>query len=645
VTDALRTAVGVSPRADGATLTAVVDALAQRRALLVLDNCEHVVEALAPVVHEIADSCPDLAVLATSRTPLRVAREQVWPLRPLPVPDATDDEALAASPAVRLFLRRAAQAAPDVDLRSDLPAVAAVCRSLDGLPLALELAAARMGSMRPADLIPRLRGRLRLLDHGSASGLARHRTLQAVIGWSYDLLDDRHREVFEALAVFAGDFTLEDAEGLLARVSALVDRFPELAEPDAVAGAVGDLVDQSLVVSVPATGAARYSLLETVRVYGRAALAGRAWAAEVHRRHAEHFAALATGVAEAVYAQPHVAALDRLLSRWADLREAAAWARRHDAAVAARLIGSLIVPVESLRAPEATEWADDLLRLTAGDDTVPGLAGVAAVAAAGARFRGEIGRVTELLGLGRDRSDVTAHQHSYLGMLELEILLLSGRFAEARRRLPAVHGQCRAAGAPAVGRMVTAIEILVEAYAGDPGQGHRQAVDLERTAAAAAEAVPAAWARYCQGECLLALDPDRAAPLLQDALARARSLGDAYLTGVTLVSLASIAGRIGDQAPAAALFAEVIRHWSEAGDRTHQRTTLVNVVELLVRAGRVESAAVLCGSLQPATDALWPSVTAALGPARAAALASSGQALGDRETVRLALSELDDLAG
>ncbi|MFJ4712634.1 AfsR/SARP family transcriptional regulator [Streptomyces sp. NPDC088785] len=250
----------------------LVEYCAHRELLLILDNCEHVIDAAAGLAETLLTHCPGLTILATSREPLGVPGESVRPVEPLP-PD----------PAHRLFAERAAAVRPGFDPARDAAAVAEICRRLDGLPLAIELAAARLRMLTPRQIADRLDDRFRLLTGGSRTVLPRQQTLRAVVDWSWDLLDDAERTALCELSVFAGGWTLEAAEAVCS--------------PSGGADAVGSLVDKSLLVASPADRGLpgmRYRMLETIHEYAAeraAAMPELRLAAE--RRHLGHVRALA----------------------------------------------------------------------------------------------------------------------------------------------------------------------------------------------------------------------------------------------------------------------------------------------------------------------------------------------------------------
>jgi predicted ATPase/class 3 adenylate cyclase len=246
VPEAIAQAVGVKSVPGVEPWVEVLDHLRERRALLILDNCEHLAETVCARVADLLERCPEVGVLATSRTPLGLRAERVHRLDPLPC-----DGADAA--AVRLFRDRAA-----ADVVADDPAVVALCAELDGLPLAIELAAARTSAMSPADILERLRRSPSVLQSRDVSLPERQRTLERLLDWSYELLDPRARAVLRRLTVFAGSFDLAAAEDVSAAGDVAVDDVPEL---------LLTLIDSSLVVTEAAAGASRFRLFWTVRAY------------------------------------------------------------------------------------------------------------------------------------------------------------------------------------------------------------------------------------------------------------------------------------------------------------------------------------------------------------------------------------------
>ncbi|MCE3555558.1 winged helix-turn-helix domain-containing protein [Pseudonocardia sp. RS11V-5] len=314
----------------------LIGALRGRSLLLVVDNCEHVVDACAVLVERLLAGCPSVHVLASSREPLAVPGEVQLPVRPLPVPppDAGPAE-LAANVAVRLFAERAWTVDPRFVLDgATLGPVAEICRRLDGLPLALELAAARVAVLSPAQIAERLSDRFALLTSGARTAAARHRTLQATLDWSHALLDADEQVLLRRLAVFRGGWTLEEAETTCAG-----DPLPA----GAVLDVLGRLVARSLVVDAR-TGDGRFRMLETVRAYAARRLDDAGERAEVERRHAEAVLAVAEAAAPRLRGADQHRALARLRAERDNIDAALTWAVEHAAEapdVALRLVGAL----------------------------------------------------------------------------------------------------------------------------------------------------------------------------------------------------------------------------------------------------------------------------------------------------------------
>jgi non-specific serine/threonine protein kinase len=218
VAPAVGAAMDVHERVDEALTDTLVDRLRSRHLLVVLDNCEHLVDPCASLVSELSSACPELRVLTTSRVPLVVDGEATFEVAPLPVPDADAVFArtVAAADAARLFELRARQVAAAFRISDDnAAAVAEICRRLDGIPLAIELAAARVRVLAPSQIAAGLSDRFRLLTGGRRGAPARQRTLQASLQWSYELLDDAQRLALARLSVFAGSFELDAAEAVI----------------------------------------------------------------------------------------------------------------------------------------------------------------------------------------------------------------------------------------------------------------------------------------------------------------------------------------------------------------------------------------------------------------------------------------------
>lgn len=307
VPQAVAAVLGVREEAGRALLQRLVDVLRPKTLLLLLDNCEHLLAACAGLIDVLLRACPRLKIMATSREGLGITGETLYYVPSLSLPDPNrlprHSEELPAFvsqfEAVRLFADRAVAAATTFTVTpQNATAIAQVCHRLDGIPLAIELAAARVKSLPVAQIAVRLNDRFRLLTEGSRTALPRQQTLRALIDWSYDLLSPHERELFHRLSVFAGGFTLEAAEAVCADPPASVEPesigdAPVFVGADDVLGLLTHLVDRSLVAAESGEGRVRYRLLETLRQYGREKLAASGHLARVENSRLAYFLAVA----------------------------------------------------------------------------------------------------------------------------------------------------------------------------------------------------------------------------------------------------------------------------------------------------------------------------------------------------------------
>jgi predicted ATPase len=337
-------------------LATLIDYLRGKTALLILDNCEHLIQASAQLAEALLRACPDLRILASSREMLGVAGERSFYVPSLSIPDpriTISVETLKSFEAAQLFAARAIAVAPGFALtNANAPAVAQVCQRLDGIPLAIELAAARVKVLRVEQIAARLNDRFRLLTGGSRTALPRHQTLQALIDWSHDLLSESERVLLQRLSVFMGGWTLEAAEavGSDRDEGTRMTVRPTTGTPGSRTGKdVLDLLTQltskSLVVTEREPGAdARYRMLETIRQYALAKLAASGEADDVRKRHATYYLALAEAGLSSYPGQSAAPAwLDRMAIEHDNLRAALTWAQSAvgDAELGLRLAGAI----------------------------------------------------------------------------------------------------------------------------------------------------------------------------------------------------------------------------------------------------------------------------------------------------------------
>jgi non-specific serine/threonine protein kinase len=332
------TAVGVREEPGRPIAETLAASLEKRSMLLLLDNCEHVLDASARLARSLLMACPGVRILVTSREPLGIAGEVVWRVPPLPVPEISaggrvSRRAAGRSESVRLFAERAAASLPSFTITDENAAtVAMICARLDGIPLAIELAAVRVKVLPLAQILSRLEHRFRLLTAGSPGSLPHQQTLRATVDWSYELLGEDERTLFDRLSVFAGGAGLEAVEAVCSG---------EGIDDAAVLDLLSHLVDKSLILPEEgARGTARYRLLETLREYGRERL-GAPGAEHYGERHARHYLDLAERVEPELTGPDQGSWFLRLEEEHDNLRRAGDWALGHDANASLRLGGAL----------------------------------------------------------------------------------------------------------------------------------------------------------------------------------------------------------------------------------------------------------------------------------------------------------------
>ncbi len=318
VIGAVATALGAGEEGGSAGVEAIRRVIGDRILVVVLDNCEHVIAPAAGVASDLLAACAGVRIVATSREALAIDGEQLLALAPMSTPPHDFRGATAAArlwPAVELFASRALAGRRDLDLDAEMDSVITICRALDGIPLALELAAARLRSMPLRDLADRIEDRFRVLTGGSRTRVSRQQTLEATVAWSYALLDDLERLVFSRLSVFVGGFDLEAAEAVTS--AAPVERSD-------VIDLVGQLVDKSLVVLDAGSG--RYRMLETIRAYAAARLVDECGASDQTRsRHARWCAEVMTAHAPGLRGGGHPDTIEAIERDAANFRAALDW--------------------------------------------------------------------------------------------------------------------------------------------------------------------------------------------------------------------------------------------------------------------------------------------------------------------------------
>ncbi len=630
---ATASALGLTLAPQRAALDGLGAQLSQSQALLILDNCEHLVAACAILAEHLLGACSGLRMLATSREPLRVPGEVTWrvPSLTLPAPGrSVKPSELASYESIRLFCERAGDVASGFALgEGNAGAVAEICLRLDGMPLALELAAARVGALSPAQIAERLGDCLAVLTAGNRSAFDRQQTLRATLSWSHALLTSTERALFRRLGVFAGTFALEATEEVAAG---------EGLDQRRVADLLGRLVDKSLVVAEDDSDGYRYRLLEPMRQYARELLVEAGEATTLEARHHAFYLELARAADPEGAAAGPILAAGRLEADHDNLRAALGWALRHEPQQALRLAvhmgpmwmsgshfqeGSGWLQAALEAAPAPTELRAEALRTACGLELRLGRGGGVC----------ELGteRVSIFRALGDRRA--VAHALDEVGVYEY----MTGRYdraerlyAESRalaeelddRKVAAavlhscgVLAQCRGDFAGARENLLDSLARLREVPAGDgevffrvhtvglfvagDGPGGAPRMYFEETA----QFFRRVDARSAIGYALAGLgDVARAQGLgeparerLTESLAHFREARDAMGTAFALNRLGNLAGALGEHELGREWLEEGLTLRRDLGDRRGVGMTLGNLGILAARAGDLERGRSLLG--------------------------------------------------
>jgi predicted ATPase/DNA-binding SARP family transcriptional activator len=553
--------------------SSVIEYLRTRELLLIVDNCEHLLDAAARLVERIVTQCSKVSVLATSREALGVQGERILPVSPLAVEDA-----------IALFADRARATRPDFDLDGEpVGAVAEICRQLDGLPLAIELAAARIRVMNSLDLARRLDG-LRLLRGGVRGALPRQQSLLATIDWSYQLLDVDEQSLFARLSVFAGGFDLDAAHGVCADDGVTEDDTIDL---------LTELVDKSMVIVVGGTGRTRYNVLETLRAYGRERLHEKGIEHDLAVRHAVYFTELAERAAAGMHGADEGAWVERMLPDYDNLRGAFEHAMaERDIDLALRLVTSLSEYVHLRIGYEASGWAERALAVA--DSHHPLFAAAVGFAARGAWNRGEDDRVAMLAAQAEGRNPGRGNGRvAYPGDVLADVELYLGDPRAALEHYEAEMARARRDDDPI--RLVWTLFYVAICFAAlrTPEAGLPAAEEAMAVAETTANPTARSMARYALGLVLKKSDPGRALGLFDEAAGLAASVQNFWWHGIALMEAASTRAVHGDPATAAGELIAVLEHWDRVGDWSQQWLNLRYVARFLARVGADEDAIAL----------------------------------------------------
>jgi non-specific serine/threonine protein kinase len=599
--------------------------LGDRGLLLVLDNFEHVLAAAAPIAALLL-RCAGVKALVTSRAPLHVSGEHELPVLPLTLPptaaEAAHLSAIAQAPAVELWRQRVAAVDPSFALTPDnAPIVVEICRRLDGLPLAIELAAARTRVFPPRTLLERLSHRLHVLTSGPRDLPARQQTLRAALAWSYDLLLPAEQALFRRLSVFQGGCTLEAACAIAGSD----------AELDAVEDGISVLVDHHLVIRLdPVEGEPRIGQLETLREFGAEQLEASGEAEGIQRAHAEYFTRLAEQAEPILNSSERGPWLRRLDADQANVRAALRWAVEHDEAeLGLRLVGAAWLWCW-LSFREARRWVESLLALPSA--ATVGTPRVRALTAAATLAWGQgDGQAVHVLGdeavrLGRQVGDPRALAHALLAFgasIQLDRAAMEAIDIEA-------EGLVKGTRHPWWVAFAYLCHAIHAAQRGEAGAARALAADAAARFQHLDDAFFLAIARQQLGLALLQLgQPVEARAELEACLPALREVRDWKFTLVALIGLGSAARVTGDPLGAARSYAEALGLCRDAGAVGDQPLCLEGLASAAFRLGQAPRAARLLGAAQASHAAGFTPTVPGFEPAYAATSRAVGAALDD----------------
>jgi predicted ATPase/DNA-binding SARP family transcriptional activator len=591
--------------ADALALEGGLDQLTPRTGLLLLDNCEHVLDGAAAVVEELLARCPDLRILATSRAPLGVDGEHVMRL-----PGLTGDDATA------LFRDRATAAGAD----AEGSAVAELCSRLDGLPLAIELAAGRTRSLAPSEIVERLDERFDVLAVWGRRSAPRHWTLRAAIAWSYELLEEPQRRLFERLSVFARGCTLAEAEAVCGG-----DDLPRVL----VAGLLDELVAHSLLVTTRAGGRTTYAMLETLREYAAEQLDRRGERDELRERHAKYYVEQARELVDTGWRQNRLPFVDS----FDELRAATRWCLRsdRDPVRAFALAEVLWWPALARHGEEIARLLDEILERWPG---------------AHARRPRALGAASTVALTIGDR-EAARRQAEAAVALEAGIgepaLLARRTLAQvsyyAGDRDPGLWSDVarlgRASGYPSIACEADGFLAQLLHAKGDHGAALVRARQTRDEAERLGFPWLITWSHFVTGIVVMEDEPVAARRWLEQALAGARETDNHHMVRFSLRALGVAASLEGDHDAAVEHLKAAIHYDEERSEAASQRTSLMALASVLAERGRLEPAAVLLGATED-----WPAApylaafaararerVAELGPERLADALARGRAL------------------
>ncbi len=578
VAHAIAGVLGITTQPGKTIEQSIIASLGTRRLLLVLDNCEHLIEPLAMLIHQAITSCPALIILATSREALRVDGERLYSVPSLGV-RGTD------SPAVQLFVDRARAVASDFELGADASAAEDICKRLDGIPLAIELAAARVRAMSPSQIRDRLAERFRLLTGGGRRTLERHQTLRNAVRWSYDLLSGLERLVLTRASVFAGGFTLQAAEAVCSGGEV---------GPDNVLDLLDSLVRKSLVHVYRGNSIPRYGMLETIRQFAEEQCAAMGERESIFVRHAQFFADESDFQFKNWLSPRQSSAYEWLDRELDNLRAAFLWAREQpDIDFAARIASNVGDMARFRLREEAANWAEEIVDAarTAGHRRLVVLLTWAASSAWG------FGRLEDAKRYGREaihsaddpEFDPFVWAYADLAM----VASYEGDLAEAQRFI----GAGAKHPADRHDRFCLAMLLYFTAISGRIEDAIKMADDVVGKVEASGIPCSISIAYWAKGESLAAVNPEGALQAYEHALLSARQSGNRLWENVIAPKIAALQVQTGDPDEAFRSFRQMLQFWRHSNDLMLASHGLASLIVQFERVGLAEAAATLLGTL------------------------------------------------
>jgi len=642
---AVLAALRARPRTGLSTAGSVVEFLRTRTALLlVLDNCEHLAAAAAALSADILGGCPGVRILATSQQPLSVGGEQVFGLRPLSLPTPEAGMAAAgASDAVSLFVQRATAARSDFSLTpANVAAVGEICWRLDGIPLAIELAAARVAALRPAEIAGLLDGRFRLLTRGRADAASRQQTLQATLEWSYALLGEADRRVFGCLGVFPASFDAAAAADIAAADGR--QRWDVL-------DSLISLVGKSMVAEEEGPGqTSRYRLLETMRAYARQQLAVGELD-RLRRQHAEYYAALAERAGLELAGPAQLEWQPRIRAERDNLQAAVTWALTEGAQarpLAFRIVAALAG--FAITSPStAGGWAEACLAQIGA--CPPELRGMVIAAAAWSAFF--IGDIPLAQRRAEDAlQDPAVGDPISLGLLRMVLAQTCTLTGQPERGASIAREGRQEAAEQGIEFLVGnfhAVEAMAWTAAGDYAAARRPAMEAVEVARRVQNPGLSAFAFCTAAGAIWPGDPRAALRLIEDSLALTRAGAFDPVLGIALTWAGFIRARTGDLLGALAALQEAMAQAQADGNRLLLNMTLQCAAVVLARLGEAEPAAALSGAFSahfpPNISPVHQDVKMDIGEAQSHARYALGEAAYSAALARGAAMDDDEVVG